>query len=377
MQNFALARKWRPISFKEISGQQHVVKSISNCLSKGKLHHSYLFSGSHGTGKTTIARIFSKGMSCKLGVTDQPCNKCENCIEINHGSFVDLVEIDAASQSKIEHMKEILDNLQYLPTKGKFKIFLIDEVHMLSRYSFNALLKKLEEPPRHIKFLLATTNPEKLPSTIVSRCLHFKLDALSEKEISKRLEEVFSYEKVDHDMSSRKLIAKLSGGSLRDALNISEQVISIGKGKISTDLISDIVGIPNEDYPFQIMRSIVKNNFKKMMFLIEQFSKRSDNWEGLLMGLLSFIHKIIVASLTQFHDEYNDRKKLLKFEENVKNILSLIVSLDDLYIYYQNILIGKKDLPFSPTKRIGVEIALCKAITKFIPSSSNDLEFTS
>ncbi|KIE63765.1 DNA polymerase III subunit gamma/tau [Candidatus Riesia pediculischaeffi] len=360
MKDLTLARKWRPISFQDISGQEHVIESLSYCLHEEKLHHTYLFSGSHGVGKTTIARIFSKGMSCKSGITDHPCNRCDNCTEIQNGSFIDLIEVDAASKSKIEHIKEILDNSEYLPAKGKFKIFLIDEVHMLSRYSFNALLKKLEEPPEHIKFLLATTNPEKLPSTIISRCLHFQLNILSEEKICDRLERIFLCENVQNDLSSRKLIARLSGGSLRDALNISEQVISVGKGKISKDLIIDIIGIPDEDCSFQIMKSIAQNDFKKMMSIVEEFSKRSGNWDKLLSSLLNFIHEIIIAKFLQ-----NDRAHHKEIHKNIWIMLNLIKSTEDLYFYYHTILSGRKNISFSPTRRIGVEVTLCKAITKF------------
>ena len=237
-----LARKWRPQTFNDVVGQRHVLTALANGLDHQRLHHAYLFSGTRGVGKTTIARLFAKGLNCETGITSKPCGKCANCLEIEQGRFVDLIEIDAASRTKVEDTRELLDNVQYAPARGRFKVYLIDEVHMLSRHSFNALLKTLEEPPEHVKFLLATTDPQKLPVTILSRCLQFHLRALDVDQIATQLEKVLSAEHIENDVRARQLIARAADGSMRDALSLTDQAIASGEGIVSTEVVSRMLG---------------------------------------------------------------------------------------------------------------------------------------
>lgn len=232
MNHQALARKWRPQQFKQVVGQTPVLKILENSLSLGRIHHAYLFSGTRGVGKTSIARLFVKGLNCETGITASPCGVCQNCIEIEQGKFIDLIEIDAASRTKVEDTRDILDNVQYLPTQGRFKVYLIDEVHMLSKSSFNALLKTLEEPPEYVKFLLATTDPQKIPITILSRCLQLHLQALSEAQIQKQLSFILTQEKIQYDEAALYLLAKAANGSLRDGLSLTDQAIALGNGNI-------------------------------------------------------------------------------------------------------------------------------------------------
>ncbi|WP_016603172.1 DNA polymerase III subunit gamma/tau, partial [Yersinia pestis] len=237
-----LARKWRPQTFADVVGQEHVLTALANGLSLGRIHHAYLFSGTRGVGKTSIARLLAKGLNCETGITATPCGTCANCQEIEQGRFVDLIEIDAASRTKVEDTRELLDNVQYAPARGRFKVYLIDEVHMLSRHSFNALLKTLEEPPAHVKFLLATTDPQKLPVTILSRCLQFHLKALDVEQIRAQLEKVLLAEQITSDARALQLLARAADGSMRDALSLTDQAVSMGQGQVTTVTVSQMLG---------------------------------------------------------------------------------------------------------------------------------------
>ncbi|MEK2870318.1 DNA polymerase III subunit gamma/tau [Salmonella enterica subsp. enterica] len=265
-----LARKWRPQTFADVVGQEHVLTALANGLSLGRIHHAYLFSGTRGVGKTSIARLLAKGLNCETGITATPCGVCDNCREIEQGRFVDLIEIDAASRTKVEDTRDLLDNVQYAPARGRFKVYLIDEVHMLSRHSFNALLKTLEEPPAHVKFLLATTDPQKLPVTILSRCLQFHLKALDVEQIRHQLEHILNEEHIAHEPRALQLLSRAADGSLRDALSLTDQAIASGDGQVSTQAVSAMLGTLDDDQALSLVEAVVDANGERVMSLINE-----------------------------------------------------------------------------------------------------------
>lgn len=275
-----LARKWRPQTFSQVIGQQHVLTALANGLEHQRLHHAYLFSGTRGVGKTTLARLFAKGLNCEQGITATPCGKCQNCLEIEQGRFVDLIEIDAASRTKVEDTRELLDNVQYAPSRGRFKVYLIDEVHMLSRHSFNALLKTLEEPPEHVKFLLATTDPQKLPVTILSRCLQFHLKALDVDPISQQLDTILTAEQIENDARARLLLARAADGSMRDALSLADQAIALGAGKVTTDVVTQMLGTLDDEQPLTILEALVKGDGVQVMNGVNDAASRGADWDN-------------------------------------------------------------------------------------------------
>lgn len=368
-----LARKWRPQMFSNVIGQEHVLTALTNSLKRKRLHHAYLFSGTRGVGKTTIARLFVKGLNCKTGITQNPCSKCDNCLEIEHGRFVDLIEIDAASRTKVEDTRELLDNVQYAPVIGRFKVYLIDEVHMLSRHSFNALLKTLEEPPKHVKFLLATTDSKKLPITILSRCLQFHLKLVDVDKISSQLEHILETEKISSNKRVCQLIARAAKGSLRDALSLTDQAIAMEDGNVSVDSVRKMLGILDIEYPLAIIEAIVHSDSQKMMSLIEDVHLRGDDWENVLIEMLSLIHRIAMIQFLPIDMQDKNTESLI--DERLRFLASLIMPTD-LQYYYQILLLGRKDLPFSPEKRIGVEMTLLRALA-FHPKYINDVEISS
>ncbi|MDX7987966.1 DNA polymerase III subunit gamma/tau [Xenorhabdus sp. 12] len=352
-----LARKWRPQIFSDVIGQQHVLTALANGLEHQRLHHAYLFSGTRGVGKTTIARLLAKGLNCETGITKTPCGQCANCLEIEQGRFVDLIEIDAASRTKVEDTRELLDNVQYAPARGRFKVYLIDEVHMLSRHSFNALLKTLEEPPGHVKFLLATTDPQKLPVTILSRCLQFHLKALDVNQISSQLEHVLNAEQIESDARARQLLARAADGSMRDALSLTDQAIALGGGVLTSDIVSQMLGTLDDEQPLAMIESLVHADGQKMMALVEQVASRGMDWENLLIEMLSLLHRIAMLQLLQQQPE-NDSSSM----EGRLRLLARSISPTDLQVYYQALLVGRKELPYAPERRMGVEMALLRAL---------------
>ncbi len=352
-----LARKWRPQIFSDVIGQEYILTALANGLAHGRLHHAYLFSGTRGVGKTTIARLFAKGLNCETGITDKPCGKCVNCLEIEQGRFVDLIEIDAASRTKVEDTRELLDNVQYAPARGRFKVYLIDEVHMLSRHSFNALLKTLEEPPEHVKFLLATTDPQKLPVTILSRCLQFHLKSLDIGQISDQLERILKAEHIESDSRARQLLARAADGSMRDALSLTDQAIAIGQGQVTAEIVSLMLGTLDDEQPLSIIEALIRADGQQVMALVEQVASRGADWEDLLVKILSLLHRIAMLQLLPSQPEIASSSI-----EGRLRILAKAISPEDLQLYYQTLLIGRRDLPYAPERRMGVEMALFRAL---------------
>ncbi|EDO4235368.1 TPA: DNA polymerase III subunit gamma/tau [Salmonella enterica] len=352
-----LARKWRPQTFADVVGQEHVLTALANGLSLGRIHHAYLFSGTRGVGKTSIARLLAKGLNCKTGITATPCGVCDNCREIEQGRFVDLIEIDAASRTKVEDTRDLLDNVQYAPARGRFKVYLIDEVHMLSRHSFNALLKTLEEPPAHVKFLLATTDPQKLPVTILSRCLQFHLKALDVEQIRHQLEHILNEEHIAHEPRALQLLSRAADGSLRDALSLTDQAIASGDGQVSTQAVSAMLGTLDDDQALSLVEAVVDANGERVMSLINEAAARGIEWEALLVEMLSLLHRIAMVQLSPAALGSD----MAAIEQRMRE-LARTVPPGDLQLYYQTLLIGRKELPWAPDRRMGVEMTLLRAL---------------
>jgi DNA polymerase-3 subunit gamma/tau len=349
-----LARKWRPKNFQQLMGQEHVVNVLANALSQKRLHHAYLFTGTRGVGKTTIARIFAKSLNCELGITDKPCGQCDACIDIDQGRFVDLLEIDAASKTKVDDTREILDNVQYAPSRGRFKVYLIDEVHMLSRHSFNALLKTLEEPPEHVKFILATTDPQKLPITVLSRCLQFHLKALTVKQIEDKLAEILSQEQVSHEQGCLTLLAKAARGSMRDSLSLTDQAIAQGQGNISLTNIQQMLGGIDQNWVYQLLIALLKQDSQELMTLSQEIASYAPSYSRLFAELIQLFHQIALMQIVEQHfDLPADLLALLKK-------FSQAMSAEDVQLYYQISLNGRKDLPYAFDEQAAFDMTLLR-----------------
>ena len=348
-----LARKWRPKNFSEVVGQSHVLTALENGLKENRLHHAYLFSGTRGVGKTSIARLFAKGLNCVNGITADPCGECENCKAIEAGNFIDLIEIDAASRTKVEDTRELLDNVQYKPVVGRYKVYLIDEVHMLSRHSFNALLKTLEEPPEYVKFLLATTDPQKLPITILSRCMQFHLKALDEPQISAHLNRVLTAENIPFDAPALDKLAKAAQGSIRDSLSLTDQAIAMGNGKVSTDVVNTMLGLLDEDQPIEIIYALHQGNGESLMKTIQTVAEKAGDWDELLAETAEKLHQIALMQLLA---------KSATDENDHLGFLAKHISPEDVQFFYQVIVSGRKELASAPNRRIGAEMTLLRAL---------------
>ncbi|CAK2695054.1 DNA polymerase III subunit gamma/tau [Vibrio crassostreae] len=356
MSYLALARKWRPTKFKEVVGQAHVLTALENALSQNRLHHAYLFSGTRGVGKTTIGRLFAKGLNCETGITSTPCGECATCKEIDEGRFVDLLEIDAASRTKVEDTRELLDNVQYKPARGRFKVYLIDEVHMLSRHSFNALLKTLEEPPEYVKFLLATTDPQKLPVTILSRCLQFHLKPISVDNIHEQLDHILEQESVTSESRALGMIAHAADGSMRDALSLTDQAIALGNGNVVTDTVAHMLGTLDTDQAIHLLEAISSKQPQQAMACIQSLAENGVEWDGLLNQLATQLHRLAMfqALPSTLDKAQPDAEKL--------ELLSKALSPQDIQLYYQIVLKGREDLPLSPTARVGIEMVVLRML---------------
>jgi DNA polymerase-3 subunit gamma/tau len=349
-----LARKWRPKNFEELMGQEHVVTVLVNALVQQRLHHAYLFTGTRGVGKTTIARIFAKSLNCETGITATPCGKCGTCLEIDQGRFVDLLEIDAASKTKVDDTREILDNVQYAPTRGRYKVYLIDEVHMLSRHSFNALLKTLEEPPEHVKFILATTDPQKLPVTVLSRCLQFHLKALTVKQIEAKLTEILTHEKVTHADGTLTLLAKAARGSMRDSLSLTDQAIAQGQGNITLSNIQQMLGGIDQNWVYKIVIALLKQDGQSLMALTQEIASCAPSYSRLFAELIQLFHQIAILQIVDQHfDLPAEHAQLLKK-------FSQAMSAEDVQLYYQICVNGRKDLPYASDEQAAFDMTLLR-----------------
>lgn len=363
-----LARKWRPQTFSDVVGQEHVLTALANGLSLGRIHHAYLLSGTRGVGKTTIARLLAKGLNCETGITATPCGVCVNCREIEQGRFVDLIEIDAASRTKVEDTRDLLDNVQYAPARGRFKVYLIDEVHMLSRHSFNALLKTLEEPPAHVKFLLATTDPQKLPVTILSRCLQFHLKALDVSQIRGQLEHILQAEQIPGEARALQLLARAADGSMRDALSLTDQAIASGLGSVTTEAVSQMLGSLNSEQPLALIEALVAADGNAMMAQLAESASRGVDWESLLVEMLTLLHRIAMGQLLP--DALGEEEEEGAILPRLRDLARQIPP-GDLQLYYQTLLVGRKELAYAPDKRMGIEMTLLRALA-FHPSMVAD-----
>ncbi len=361
MSYLALARKWRPRAFADMVGQTHVLKALTSALSQQRLHHAYLFTGTRGVGKTTIARIFAKSLNCELGVSSTPCGQCSACIEVDTGRFIDLIEVDAASRTKVEDTRDLLENVQYAPTRGRYKIYLIDEVHMLSTSSFNALLKTLEEPPPHVKFLLATTDPQKLPITVLSRCLQFHLKALTSEQIVDRLKFVLTQEAIEFDDASVQLLARAAEGSLRDALSLLDQAIAHGQGLLRENDVRDMLGFVAPTNLSALVAALTAHDVPALMHAAQAMEQFVPDYSNVLAELLSLLHG--AAVLQQVPNAlYKDNVLCQQLAEKL--------SAADLQLYYQTGLLGRRDLPLAPSAKEGFEMTLLRmlAFRPFSPS---------
>ncbi|WP_165725915.1 DNA polymerase III subunit gamma/tau [Pseudoalteromonas sp. SA25] len=364
-----LARKWRPQTFHELVGQSHVKQALVNALTQNRLHHAYLFTGTRGVGKTTIARIFAKSLNCDEGISANPCGQCSSCLDIEAGRYIDLLEIDAASRTKVEDTREILDNVQYAPTRGRYKVYLIDEVHMLSKHSFNALLKTLEEPPEHVKFLLATTDPQKLPVTILSRCLQFNLNALSQSEIKTQLEHVLTQEQLSFDTDALSIISKAADGSMRDALSLTDQAIAQTNGDINNQAVQTMLGLMDTHYSQSLLAALLAQDGAALMDEIAQVASRNPNYVALLDDLIALTH---LTQLTQLVPEAAGLD-----ETNVDYIAHVAqhTSPQQIQVYYQLLLNGKKDLQWAPEPRLGFEMVMLRLLA-FKPTDAQQTVHT-
>lgn len=350
-----LARKWRPNSFESLVGQTHVVRALTNALDQQRLHHAYLFTGTRGVGKTTLGRILAKCLNCDAGISSKPCNTCQSCHEIAEGRFIDLIEVDAASRTKVEDTRELLENVPYAPTKGRFKVYLIDEVHMLSTHSFNALLKTLEEPPPHVKFFLATTDPQKLPITVLSRCLQFHLKCLSEEQISEHLAYVLQQENIPFEAEALMRLAHAAVGSMRDALSLLDQSIAFGQGAISLDDVKLMLCAIEATHLYEIMTALANQDANQLIEITQNLAEKSVDFKNVLEDLLSLLHQIAIA---QFVDDIDaglwDKEQIRHYANHF--------SPEEVQLFYQIALIGRKDLPLAPTPRMGLEMVLLRML---------------
>ncbi len=351
-----LARKWRPKNFEEVVGQKHVTQSLINALNQQRLHHAYLFTGTRGIGKTTLARIFAKCLNCETGITSTPCGKCSACLEIDSGRFIDLIEVDAASRTKVEDTRELLDNVQYAPTRGRFKIYLIDEVHMLSGHSFNALLKTLEEPPEHVKFLLATTDPQKLPITVLSRCLQFNLKCLAPEIIAEQLNYILTQENIKFEQPALQKLAVAANGSVRDGLSLLDQAIAFGNNKVTLADVNSMLGAIENTYILSLLEELAAKNASNILKTIAELNEQAADFALVLEEFIALLHQI---ALTQMTGEPLNTG--FYTPEQISN-LSKLFSPEDIQLFYQIALIGRRDLPYANSPKHGFEMIMLRML---------------
>jgi DNA polymerase-3 subunit gamma/tau len=357
MSYIVLARKWRPKRFAEMAGQEHVVRALSNALDSGKVHHAFLFTGTRGVGKTTVARILAKSLNCEAGVSSNPCGTCAACREIDEGRFVDLIEVDAASRTKVDDTRELLDNVQYAPTRGRYKVYLIDEVHMLSNHSFNALLKTLEEPPPHVKFLLATTDPQKLPVTVLSRCLQFSLKRLSANLIVERLKFIAAAETLSYEAAALALLARAADGSMRDALSLLDQLIAFGGGALTEANARAMLGTIDRGHVTRIVETLSREDGPGLLAQVRELDRDAPDYDRALADLAALLQRI---AITQILPEAAQEDE--EFDAPTLSRLGAAMPAEDVQLYYQIALAGRRDLPMAPEPRLGFEMTLLRML---------------
>ena len=367
-----LARKWRPKSFSEMAGQEHVLQALINALDNDRLHHAYLFTGTRGVGKTTIGRILSKCLNCEAGVSSVPCGECTSCHEIDSGRFIDLLEVDAASRTGVDDMRDLLDNVQYAPSRGRYKIYLIDEVHMLSKSSFAALLKTLEEPPPHVKFLFATTDPQKLPITVLSRCLQFNLKNLSTERITEHLKFVLGEEQVPFEEAGLWCLGRAADGSMRDALSLTDQAVGHGGGRITEADVTSMLGSIERRYVVNVCEAMASQSGPDLLGAIGEMAEQSPDYDAALGEVLSLWHQVAILQTVP--------EALDPSISHYKELVTLAKSVlrEDVQLFYQICLLGRKDLPLAPEQRSGFEMVMLRAMafrpaTNGRPVNSNPL----
>ena len=351
-----LARKWRPKSFETLIGQEHVVRALTNALEQQRLHHAYLLTGTRGVGKTTIARILAKSLNCETGITAHPCGVCSACIDIDKGRFIDLIEVDAASNTQVDNMRDLLENAQYAPTSGRFKVYIIDEVHMLSRSSFNAMLKTLEEPPEHVKFILATTDPQKVPVTVLSRCLQFNLRQMASTSITEHCQVILKTENIPYEATALQLIAKAASGSMRDALSLLDQAIAYGNQSVRENEVRTMLGAIDQSYLFELLHALVKNEGHSLMSQAKAMSERSIDFEAALNDISNLLHEIAMIQVVpqSIALDLPERPALLE--------LAQAISPEKVQLYYQIALLGKRDIGLAPDEFAGFTMTLLRML---------------
>ncbi len=363
MSHQVLARKWRPKSFESLVGQPHVVRALSNALDQQRIHHAYLFTGTRGVGKTTLARIIAKSLNCETGITAKPCGQCAACTEIDKGRFVDLLEVDAASNTQVDAMRELLENAQYAPTAGRFKVYIIDEVHMLSKSAFNAMLKTLEEPPEHVKFILATTDPQKVPVTVLSRCLQFNLRQIASSTIVEHLEHVLSEENIPFEKAGVQLIAKAAEGSMRDALSLTDQAIAYGNQAVHETDIRSMLGAIDQSYLFDIIHALINEDGALLIEKAKEMEARSISFEAALNDLAKLLHQIAIAQAVpeSLSHDLPERDDLLNLADKIP--------AEKCQLYYQIALLGGRDISLAPDDYAGFTMSLLRMLA-FTPSET-------
>ena len=358
-----LARKWRPKSFETLVGQDHVVRALTNALEQNRLHHAYLFTGTRGVGKTTLARILAKSLNCQNGITAKPCGTCDACTEIDRGRFVDLIEVDAASNTQVDAMRDLLDNAQYAPTSGRFKVYIIDEVHMLSKSAFNAMLKTLEEPPAHVKFILATTDPQKVPVTVLSRCLQFNLRQMAGTSIIGHLQHILNQENIPYEASALHLISRAADGSMRDALSLTDQAIAYGGQVVNESEVRAMLGAIDQSYLYQLLQALQANDGSALIAQAKAMEARSISFEAALNDLAQLIHQVAMTQTVpeSVADDFPEREALLALAQQIP--------AETLQLYYQIALLGRRDIGLAPDEFAGFTMSLLRMLA-FTPNEA-------
>jgi len=359
-----LARKWRPKSFETLVGQDHVVRALTNALTQNRLHHAYLFTGTRGVGKTTLARILAKSLNCETGITATPCGICNTCTEIDRGRYVDLIEVDAASNTQVDAMRDLLDNAQYAPTSGRFKVYIIDEVHMLSKSAFNAMLKTLEEPPAHVKFILATTDPQKVPVTVLSRCLQFNLRQMAGTSIIGHLQHILAQENIPYEATALHLIARAANGSMRDALSLTDQAIAYGSQTVNEAEVRAMLGAIDQSYLYQILSALIAQDGKSLIEQAKRMEERSISFDAALNDLAQLLHQISIAQTVpdSIADDLPERAQLLNLAQQLP--------AETLQLYYQIAILGRRDIGLAPDEFAGFTMSMMRMLA-FTPNENS------